>query len=215
MTYLNIVNKVLRKLRENTATTVIETEYTQLIGDFVNDAIQTVENAWDWSALRQDITLTTTANEAKYSLVGFGVRGEVMSVYNTTNKHELVQRSKDYIENKLTLQPTFVGTPRNYCLQGVDANGDSKLVLFPKPDKAYNISCSVIKRNVELVNDSDVTYLPVQPIVQLAFAYALRERGETGGQGAMEQIAVAKEDLSSAIALDAGINSDELIFGVI
>jgi len=215
MTYLNIVNKVLRKLREQSATTIQETEYTHLVGDFVNDAIQTVEDAWDWSSLRTDINFNTINNEAKYPLQGFGVRGEVMSVYNTTTKHELTQRSKDYIENRLTLNPTATGTPSYYCMQGVDANGDVKLVLYPKPNKEYAISCSVVKRNTELVGDADETHLPTQPIVHLAFAYALRERGETGGQGAMEQIAIAKESLSSAIALDAGINSDELIFGVI
>ena len=215
MTYLNIVNKVLRKLREQSATTIQETEYTHLIGDFVNDAIQTVEDAWDWTALRTDIDFTTVDNQSKYPLTGFGVRGEVMSVYNTTNRQELVQRSKDYIENRLVLNPTFTGTPSYYCMQGVDVNGDVKLVLYPKPDKSYDISCSVVKRNPELLVDSDTTQMPTQPVVHLAFAYALRERGETGGQGAMEQIAIAKESPSSAIALDAGNNADELIFGVV
>ena len=215
MTYLNIVNKVLRKLREQQASTIQETEYTHLIGDFVNDAIQTVEDAWDWSALRTDIDFNTVDNQAKYPLQGFGVRGEVMSVYNTTTKYELTQRSKDYIENRLVLNPTFTGTPSYYCMQGVDANGDVKLVLYPKPNQEFAISCSVVKRNIELADDSDTTQLPIQPIVHLAFAYALRERGETGGQGAMEQIAIAKESLASSIALDAGINSDELIFGVV
>ena len=73
----------------------------------------------------------------------------------------------------------------------------------------------MVLRDQKLVNDADATVLPVQPIVQLAFAYALRERGETGGQNAMEQIVTAQNDLANAIALDAGNNGGELVFNVI
>ena len=40
MTYLQLVNSVLRRLRENEVDTVAETSYSALIGDFVNDAKQ-------------------------------------------------------------------------------------------------------------------------------------------------------------------------------
>jgi hypothetical protein len=48
-----------------------------------------------------------------------------------------------------------------------------------------------------------VLKVPYNPVVQLAFAMALRERGETGGQSASEQFAVADTILSDAIAFDA------------
>ena len=53
MTYLEAVNKVLRRLRENTVSSVDETIYSRLIGEFVNDANHMVEDAWDWSNLRE------------------------------------------------------------------------------------------------------------------------------------------------------------------
>jgi len=37
----------------------------------------------------------------------------------------------------------------------------------------------------------------------MAYAMALRERGETGGQSAAEQFAIASSALSDAIAVDA------------
>jgi hypothetical protein len=49
----------------------------------------------------------------------------------------------------------------------------------------------------------------------MAFAYALRERGETGGQSASEQLVIARNDLANAIALDAGNNAGELVFDVL
>ena len=70
MTYLELVNKVLRRLRESEATTVGGTGnvnvYPRLIGDYVNEAKAQVEAAWDWSALRTTLTLVTTANTFNY-----------------------------------------------------------------------------------------------------------------------------------------------------
>jgi uncharacterized membrane protein YoaK (UPF0700 family) len=74
MTYLDIVNKVLRRLRESEATTVQGTgninSYTRLIGDYVNEAKAQIETSYDWSALRDTLTLTTAANTFNYVLVG-------------------------------------------------------------------------------------------------------------------------------------------------
>jgi len=48
MTYLEAVNKVLRRLREPEVGSVDETVYSKLIGEFVSDAKSLVENAWSW-----------------------------------------------------------------------------------------------------------------------------------------------------------------------
>jgi hypothetical protein len=61
MTYLQAVNKVLKRLRENTVNSVDETLYSRLVGEFVNDANRMVEDSWDWSALRTTVTQTVTA----------------------------------------------------------------------------------------------------------------------------------------------------------
>ena len=52
MTYLNLVNNVLRRLREDEVSSVTDNTYSKMVGDFVNDAKKMVEDAWDWSALR-------------------------------------------------------------------------------------------------------------------------------------------------------------------
>ena len=63
MTYLQLVNSVLRRMRETEKNTIVELQhdsYVKLVGEFVNDARRIVEDAWDWSALRKTITVTTT-----------------------------------------------------------------------------------------------------------------------------------------------------------
>ena len=47
MTYLELINGVLRRLRENTVSTANETDYSSMIGDLINDAKTTVESSWE------------------------------------------------------------------------------------------------------------------------------------------------------------------------
>ena len=46
MTYLEMVNDVLVRLREPVVTTVSETTYSALIGKFVNDAKRQIEDTF-------------------------------------------------------------------------------------------------------------------------------------------------------------------------
>ena len=64
----------------------------------------------------------------------------------------------------------------------------------------------------DLSADSDRLTIPSNPVLQMAYAMALRERGETGGQSAIEQFGVANDALSDAIALDANRYQDELYY---
>ena len=61
MTYVQLVNSVLRRLRENEVSTVQSDNYSKLIGDLVNDAKDLVESAWDWSALRTTLAINTVS----------------------------------------------------------------------------------------------------------------------------------------------------------
>jgi hypothetical protein len=85
MTYLNLVNNVLRRLREDTVSTVTNDTYSTMVGDFVNDAKQLVENAWDWSNLRSTLTLTTAADDYTYSLTGYQDQGKILNMINDTS----------------------------------------------------------------------------------------------------------------------------------
>ena len=61
MTYLELVNDVLVRLRETAVSTVSETSYSALIGKFVNDAKRQIEDAFAWNVLGRTITLSTTS----------------------------------------------------------------------------------------------------------------------------------------------------------
>lgn len=215
MTYLSLVNAVLRRLREEEVATVADTDYSNLIGDFVNDAKRQVEDAWDWTALRTTTTITTIAGTEKYSLTDYGVRSKILYVHNDTFNRVVLQESLQRINELNLTSNSAQGPVAYYALDGVDSNGDMQLRLYRTPDSAQTVQVYGVRRPTELSNDTDEVSAPTAPIIQYAFSFALRERGETGGQSAVEQAAFAKQELNNAIALDAGLHPAETIWNIV
>lgn len=215
MTYLELVNKVLTRLREETVSTVSQTTYSALIGEFVNDAKQIVEDAWDWSALRNISTVTTTASDYTYALPGVNDRAEVLYVSNDTSNVFMEYRSQAWFEQQLNLTGTVSGSPLYYTFNGFDASDDTQLMIYPIPDGVYSLRFKTVSRGGFMSDDTDELLVPMLPVVYLATALAARERGEVGGTSATELFSVADKLLSDAISLDARRHPEELIYQVV
>ena len=217
MTYLNIMNNVLRRLREDEVTTVTSTTYSTMVGDFVNDAKQLVEEAADWSALRDTILKTTevATGSEEITLTGSGDNVKIMSVINDTSNCFMEYQTKDWFNDKRYISDAVVGSPKYYTFNGLNSSGDTKVLLNPAPDAAYNLRFDVVKRQAPLTNDSDVLLVPSQPVIHLAVALLARERGETGGTSTAEYFQIADKYLSDAIAIDAAKHPEEMIFRTI
>jgi len=212
MTYLNLVNAVLRKLREEEVTTVDESDYSKLIGDFVNDAKRLVEDTWDWTGLRHTYSITTTVDDAVYSLTDFGVRSKILYVHNETRNSKVLQESLQRIRQLNLDSNSATGPVAYFAVDGLDSNGDAQIRLYRTPDAVETFSVYTVKRTADLSSDSDATLVPDFPIIQWAYSYALRERGETGGQSAAEQAVFAQQELSNAVSFDAGLSPDETVW---
>lgn len=210
MTYLQLVNAVMRRLREEEITTVDESDYAKLIGDFVNDAKRQCEDAWDWTALRTTFPITTIAGTSTYSLTDFGVRSKILYVHNNSKNSRVLLESLQRINELDLAVDSAQGPIAYYAFDGVDTNGDVKIRFYRTPDSAESVDVFAVKRPVDLSSDTDTLLIPSAPVVQYAYSFALRERGETGGQSASEQAAFAKQELNNAIALDAGYHAETI-----
>jgi hypothetical protein len=212
MTYLELVNAVLRRLRVDQVTSVAETDYSLLIGDFINDAKTSVEVAWDWSALRTTLVINTTNAVSNYTLLNSNNNVKVFDVINDTANAFMKYRPSDWMRNAFLNNEPATGVPFYYTLNGLNASGDTLVDVYPIPDGPYALNFNVILRNPELVLDTDSLLIPSKPIIHLALALAARERGETGGTTTPEYFVVADNYLSDAIAMDANKYPEELIF---
>ena len=211
------MNNVLRRLREYEVTTVTLTTYSTMVGDFINDAKQLVEEATDWSALRDTILKTTevATGSEEITLTGSGDNVKIMSVINDTSNCFMEYQTKDWFNDKRYISDAVVGSPKYYTFNGLNSSGDTKVLLNPAPDAAYNLRFDVVKRQAPLTNDSDVLLVPSQPVIHLAVALLARERGETGGTSTAEYFQIADKYLSDAIAIDAAKHPEEMIFRTI
>jgi hypothetical protein len=203
MTFLEIVNKVLIKLRESEVSGTNNNDYSKLVAEFVNQAMYECERAWDWNALKETITITTAADDALYDF--HTSEAKIISAINATNKNYIraipaeMQHRHDYLINLTNASPCF------YSFES--KNGDySQVKLTPTPDGVYNCQFLVTKYTAELAtgtDDSTELKLPALPIIMRAYALAVSERGEDGGTGYNEADDNANKVLADAIALDA------------
>jgi len=217
MNYLQIVNSVMVRLRETKPATVASTSYSQLIGELVNDAKRYCEDAWDWSALRSTITVTTEDNLFSYVLTGSGQRIKVLRVIDDTNNRTLQYQTSAWMSNAYLAGTAPKAPPSYYSFNGVNDDGDTQVDLYPKPAGVYTLNFESVLRTDRWVyedgaDDATKFAIPSDPVIQWAYAYALRERGESGGQSAQEQVLFAQQSLSDAIALDAQKHPEETIW---
>jgi len=191
---------------------VSESSYSKLIGDFVNDAKNEVETAWNWSALRTTLTLSTTANIFNYELNGSQNNFTLLDVINDTSNQFMSYRDGVWFDNAYLNQGPQTGSPEYYNFNGVANDGDTQVDIYPVPDGAYTIRFNVILRNQDLTGDGNDIIVPARPVVLLALAKAIEERGEDGGASSMNAYAAGRSSLADEIALDAARRPEDTLW---
>jgi hypothetical protein len=202
MTYLELVNDVLVRLRETTVASVTETSYSTLIGKFVNDAKRQVEDAYAWNVLGTTITLSTTSGTYQYALTGAGQKFQVVDVINVTSNVGMKNIDFASMNRKQNFSTPVSGIPYEYAFDGIDGNYDTKVTIYPRPDGVYSIPFSLTVPQATLSSGSTVIAVPDVLVTQNAYARALVERGEDGGLSSSEAYQLYKSMLSDYIALE-------------
>lgn len=204
MNYLQAINKVLRRLREDEVTSPDSTAYSKLIGEFVNDANRMVEDAWNWSALRREDVTNTVAGQRDYLLYNLTSEFSTLQVTNSTEKCFVNLGTERELQEDKFINPATETVPSNYVYTGYDEDAKTMgVALYPVPDKAYVLNFNIVDRSGELTTSQDTIKVPSLPVIQLAQSMAVEERGETGGTTAAKLQAQAMLTLSDAIAYDA------------
>jgi hypothetical protein len=203
-TYLQMVNEVLMRLREDTVSTVSQSNYSKMIGLYVNDAKKQVEEAWDWDALTVSIPVTITPAATRYTVPGSGTRFKVVEVNNVSTgfKHPLRRVAyQDLLTREQMATSVIVAAPSWYAWYGNDGT-DGTVAIYPTPAATYQLAFNMNVPQVDLVNDTDVILVPSDPVVAGAFARALVERGEDGGLSSSEAYGLYRGILADRISLE-------------
>jgi len=211
MTYRELINEVLIRLREETissdwsgaindSTTV--SDYHKVIGALVNDAKRSIESYHDWMTLRETADIATVAGTKNYSLSS-GQEFKVIDVVNNATGNQLVQVSKAYLNR--TRYPTDpTGEPHYYGFNGADSSNNLKVDLSPVPTEVQTISFDIVKYQDVLTSAATVLKIPSKPVILGAFARAVSERGEDGGTQSSLAAQEAGAAISQAVIMDSG-----------
>lgn len=206
---------MLIRLRESTVSTVGETTYSSLIGKFVNDAKRQVEDSYSWNVLSTTVTLTTVAGTHSYSMTGAGQKFRVIDAINDTQDLTLRNIPFANMNRFLNFGTTQTAAPTYYAFNGVDGSNDTKVDVYPVPDKAYSLVFDLIVPQDTLSSDSTVLLVPSELVIQNAYARALVERGEDGGLNSSEAYQLYRSMLADYIALESTRYPEEMTFEAI
>ena len=204
MNYIQLVNDVLIRLREPEASSVSDNAYVKLIARYVNDSKRVVEDSYNWNALSDTLSATTTADVFNYVLVGSGQRFRVIDVINDTQNSFVELASTKWMDQQFLMTTPQKGSPAYYNFNGTNSNGDTQVDLYPIPNGAYNLRFNIIKPQVPLAVNADTLLVPEEPVILGALARAQAERGEDGGVQAGETYQLMRQSLADAIALESG-----------
>jgi hypothetical protein len=213
MTYKELINEVLIRLREDTigdgwdsATNLQEetsvSDYQKMIGALVNDAKRNVESYHDWLNLRTTTDITTVASTKEYNL-NSGQEIKVVAVTNQSTGNNLVQVSRQYM-NSLKYPTEATGEPQYYAFNGTDASNNLKIEVSPVPTEAQTITFDIVTPQATFTLPNTVLSVPEQPVVLGTWMRAIAERGEDGGSQTSVVAQEFKEAINQAIIRDSG-----------
>ena len=226
MTYKELINEVLIRLREDTiasATWAASTklndaenvsDYQKMIGALVNDSIRFVGVSHDWLALRETFTINTIAGTMQYILgdadSGAGTNFKVLDVINRDTGQHLSQVNNDWLNSKsFPVENISTGEPLHYAMNGSSSvsaarSPDMNIDLYPVPITAQGVNFNIVKAQENLTFAEDVIKVPFNPVLLGAWARAIAERGEDGGTQSSLVAQESLEAMKQAIIVDSG-----------
>lgn len=209
MTFIDVVNQVLIRLRDNKVSSFSNDVYLQTILAHVNDAKYFVESSWDWNVLRKVDDIAFVTNTA--DLVGSNRAGYRLYNVRTSKGTRLNQITKGEALDYGSEMPT--GIPNCYYQAGVNNDTHNQLLgVVPIPKTPEVLSVEASYPDAPLVVETDWLSVPSLPVILYATTFASRERGETGGTSTAEWSGFSKQALSDAIGHDTAWNNQQFIW---
>ena len=234
MTYLELVNEVLVRMREDEIESVNDPDndpQQRLACKFVQDAHRRVADAHTWNANRRIWLVDLIHGVSNYTLPETPQGSAIYSVARVKPVQQLLEvNARKFAQ----FQPSK-GSPQYFSPMST-VDGALEMRVYPTPDSTHS-STGGIKMYTEgrfgmatfasgskalavtgyakpmpLKSNDDVIQIPNAPVMDYALAFAHSERGEAGGRAAIELLESARSSLGDAIAWDVNNSPAEYIW---
>lgn len=212
MTVLEIMNRVLRRLREDTITSLTETDYSTMLFDLLHDVHQELLTIHDWTALDHVIDVPVDASQRVLDLSRTeSASGDIADTGQGLKRDSILRRdncgrpmawvfddSSDTDGDRLIVideaaMENFYQTDRDQTSddpayisfrEHPDRDG-VQATIWPPPTSAKHIRMRWWTPEEELDITTDINrtvYVPQRPLVLGTYLLALNERGEELGE---------------------------------
>lgn len=221
MTFIQLINKILVRLRQDTISSLSDSGAT-LAGHFVNQAKEEIEDIGPWKALRSLVTIATVQGTEEYLITGTNERsyplqecGQIEVFETTTNSLRRQLQVIPY-EALVTLHesdPSQQQALAEYVAFNKTATG-LYARFYPIPESVRNYKVRVVIPQAELTVVSTVLTIPSRPVWLLAAAYMVQERGEELSGEPGQLMSQARVAIDNAMLTDFGGGVEESSFYV-
>jgi hypothetical protein len=234
MTILQIVNRVLRRLREDAVTSLVETDYSRLIVDFLHDTHQECIERHDWSAMEHVVDVPVDAAQRVLDLSQNETDGGDVSDSSRVPKNDssllfdecglaqawlfddssendgdqLRMVSTQQMERLYQLDRDYSGEdPTCFSLTMHPSRDGLQMTLWPPAASACHIRLRLWTPEDEVDETTDAArtlLVPSRPLVLGTLMLALNERGEELGEPGNKAEQRYYDAISGAIEQDVG-----------
>lgn len=218
LTFLQIVNRVLERLRETAVADFDESDYSSFISGLVNQVKTEIEEACYWHVMRNTFSVSTTNNTSQYSMTGAGQAAIILSGWNITNGQPLEKGSVAEFDRHffgVGSSSVQTGSPTEYLQAGLDSGFDIVVDVWPVPitGKLDTLKFTVYTPQADLTDNGTVPLVPQNVLIEEVIARAKLERGDEDALQPDAQSQSGKfirwDLLSAAVTKDRSIDGDE------
>lgn len=179
-TVLQTVNEVQSKLGlDQTALTA--NKISQELISHINDVVTDISDFGNWMETLATAKVTAQSSVRDYSIAVSGVIKNIGDVYLSSRRGPL--RSVNIDTMRIMTRTSSFGQPSQFCIFGVDTNGNPMIRVRPTPDISTSGSLFSIlyylKPSLYTINDA-ATLIPFPArvvVMGVLAAYTLRESG--------------------------------------
>ena len=212
LSFLQIINRVLVRLRESTVAANNSTDYSTMIGALVNSVKTDIEKAYYWNALRDTYAVSAVPNTTSYALASSGMNAVIIDGWNTTTSRRLTRGTNaEFDEYFYGASSVQTGDVEKYIPAGLDSNYDLQIDIWPSPASTNALKLTIFRPQADLSADADVPLVPQDVLIEEVIARALVEKGEEGiAPPQPGQTFIRTDLLADAVSREAGHDGTEM-----
>lgn len=198
MTVLEMVNQLMRRLRE-TEVTDLTSDYARLLVDFINDTAGEMQDEYDYTQLRTEVAFATVADQREYD-ISSQANNDSYVIMDGRQNAPMAYFFDDEVTDVNGSSMFQISDEGEYHLFQTDRDGESssplwfsleytatgpKVRVYPTPAEAGYIRMKMWVPETEFDADTDAATeirLPERPLFLGALYLALNERGEEMGE---------------------------------